>query len=114
MPAIERKCATGTTLMVDLFDQWLAPLGFTLHTPRAASQRGGHVSLAHPDADRISIALREVENVIPDFRKPNIIRVAVAPLYTAYEEIFTGFDRLRDLVVSGRYADFQPVNEGVT
>lgn len=114
MPSIETKCAAGTTFMVDLFDQWLAPLGFTLHTPRAAHQRGGHVSLTHPDADRISIALREVENVIPDFRKPNIIRVAVAPLYTAYQEIFTGFDRLRDLVVSGRYADFQPVNEGVT
>jgi len=47
--------------------------------------------------------MRRLTNVIPDFRRPNVIRVAVSPLYTSYEEIFTGFLRLRDLVDSGAY-----------
>lgn len=112
--AIEAKCARGTQLMVDLFDQWLEPLEFTLETPRDARSRGGHVSLAHPDAAQIAQALRELANVIPDFRQPNTIRVAVAPLYTSYEEIYQGFSRIRELVEQGRYKDVQPIHGGVT
>jgi kynureninase len=66
--------------------------------------RGGHLSITHDDAAQIALAMRQLANVIPDFRKPNTIRVAVAPLYTSYEEIFIGFQRLRDLVATG---DFQ-------
>ena len=101
--SIESKAGAGTEFMVGLFDEWLAPLGFDLETPRSAAQRGGHVSLAHPEAEQISVALRDFANVIPDFRRPNIVRVAVSPLYTSFEEIFTGFARLRDLVATGRH-----------
>lgn len=111
MPVIESKCATGTDLMIDLFDEWLAPFGFALETPRASDQRGGHLSITHPDAAKIARALREVSNVIPDFRKPNTIRVAISPLYTSYQEIFTGFERMRDLVSTGRYQDIS-IEEG--
>jgi kynureninase len=114
MATIEAKCAQGTTFMVDLFQQWLEPLGFGLETPRQAHHRGGHLSLTHPDADRISIAMRQFANVIPDYRKPNTIRVAVAPLYTSYEEMFIGFERTRDLVASGRHNEVTAVKGGVT
>lgn len=114
MPAIEAKCATGTSFMVDLFDQWLAPLGFGLETPREPQHRGGHLSLTHEEADRISVAMRQLVNVIPDYRKPNTIRIAVAPLYTSYEEMFLGLERTRDIVSSGRYRDALPVHGGVT
>ena len=114
MATIEAKCAQGTTFMVDLFQQWLEPLGFGLETPRQAHHRGGHLSLTHPDADRISIAMRQFANVIPDYRKPNTIRVAVAPLYTSYEEMFIGFERTRDLVASGRHNEVTAVQGGVT
>ena len=114
MATIEAKCSQGTTFMVDLFQQWLEPLGFGLETPRQAHHRGGHLSLTHPDADRISIAMRQFANVIPDYRKPNTIRVAVAPLYTSYEEMFIGFERTRDLVASGRHNEVTAVQGGVT
>ena len=104
MAAIEAKAAAGTDFMIELFDAWLAPLGFGLQTPREAKMRGGHLSITHDDAAQIALAMRQLANVIPDFRKPNTIRVAVAPLYTSYEEIFIGFQRLRDLVATG---DFQ-------
>lgn len=105
MSDIEAKCAIGTELMLEMFDDWLAPLGFSLDTPRDAKHRGGHLSLTHPEAAQIAVALRELANVIPDFRRPQSIRVAVSPLYTSYEELYTGFARMRDLVASGRHRD---------
>lgn len=114
MHVVERKAADGTSFMIELFQEWLEPLGFGLETPREAGHRGGHLSLTHAGADRISIAMRQLANVIPDYRKPNTIRVAVAPLYTSYEEMYLGFERTRDLVSSGRYLECVPIEGGVT
>jgi kynureninase len=100
---IEKKAARGTELMIELFDLWLAPLGFTLNTPRDSKQRGGHISLVHPEAEKIAIALRQYANVIPDYRVPHSIRVAISPLATSYTEVFDGFQRLRDLVSTRQF-----------
>ena len=101
--AIEAKARTGTEMMVELFDQLLAPLGFELNTPRAAAERGGHLSLWHEEAKRISVALRKYQKVIPDYRVPNQIRVAISPLATSYLELFEGFARIRESVLAKEY-----------
>jgi kynureninase len=101
--AIEAKARTGTEMMVELFDQWLAPLGFELNTPRGAAERGGHLSLWHEEAKRISVALRKYQKVIPDYRVPNQIRVAISPLATSYLELFEGFARIRESVLAKEY-----------
>ncbi len=103
MKAISEKCAIGTSMMVELHDEWLEPLGFTLLTPRSADQRGGHITIAHPHADRISIALRKYARVVADYRVPNSIRLAISPLATSYVEVFDGFERLRNLVAEKQY-----------
>lgn len=103
LPAIAAKAAIGTDVMVQLHDAWLAPLGFELITPRDAQRRGGHVTLRHPDAKQIAVAMREMVKVIPDFREPSSIRLAISPLATSYSEVQEGFARIRDLVASGRY-----------
>ena len=100
---IEKKAARGTAMMIELYEQWLAPLGFTLNTPRNHNQRGGHISLVHPEAEKIAIALRKFANVIPDYRVPNSIRVAISPLATSYVEVYDGFQRIRDLVSTRQY-----------
>ncbi len=100
---IEQKAATGTQLMIELFDAWLKPLGFELGTPRDWEKRGGHVILIHQDAKQIALALRKLSNVIPDYREPNAIRLAISPLPTSYCEVWDGFERLRKLVESGEY-----------
>jgi kynureninase len=45
------------------------------------------VACEHEEAYRISAALRNL-NVIPDFREPNVIRLAPVALYNTYEEIY--------------------------
>ena len=107
---IEDKCAIGPEMMNDLFDAWFADLGFTLNTPRAPEKWGGHISLSHPEAKRISIALRQLCNVIPDYREPDSIRLAISPLPTGYVEVWDSFTRLRDLVVSRRHEEIVDTN----
>jgi kynureninase len=112
--AIAHKAAVGTQMMIDLYDAWLAPLGLELNTSRDPKQRGGHISLVHPDAAQICVAMRTMSNVIPDYRTPNSIRLAISPLPTSYVEIWDGFELMRDLVASGRYKEVKEVGSRVT
>lgn len=100
--------------MIDLYDQWLAPLGFALGTPREANKRGGHIILKHQDAKAIAHALRKLKKVIPDYREPASIRLGISPLPTSYTEVFEGFERLMDLVQSGDYKKVSQSESRVT
>ena len=112
--AIAQKAAVGTQMMIDLYDAWLAPLGFVLNTSRDPKERGGHISLVHPDAAQICVAMREISNVIPDYRTPNSIRLAISPLPTSFVEVWDGFARTRDLVASGQYKTIKEGGSRVT
>ncbi len=114
MKAISEKAALGTELILALFDAWLAPLGFSLLTPRDQNQRGGHITVGHPDAKKIAAAMRSMTNTIPDYRTPNSIRLAIAPLPTSYTEIYDGLQRMRDLVASKKYLEIQDNGSRVT
>ena len=102
---INAKASKGTDMMIELFDEWLVPLGFELVTPRDSKLRGGHISIYHPDAAQIARGLRDDMKVIPDYRAPNSIRLAISPLPTSYVEVFDGFERIRDYTKSGKYKD---------
>ena len=112
--AIAHKAAVGTDMMVELFDAWLAPLGFTLMTPREAARRGGHITIGHPEAKRIAAALRKFSAVVPDYRTPNSIRLAIAPLPTSYTEVWDGFERIRDSVANKDYLKIEDNGSRVT
>jgi kynureninase len=112
--AISEKAAIGTEMMIQLYDAWLAEFGCTLLTSRNPQERGGHISLGHPDAARICVALREFADVIPDYRTPNSIRLAIAPLPTSYVEVWDGFARIRDLVTSRQYEKIETTDSRVT
>jgi len=111
---IASKAAIGTQMMIDLYDEWLAPLGYTLLTSRNPKERGGHISIGHPDAARICVALRKFANVIPDYRTPDAIRLAIAPLPTSYVEVWDGFQRIRDLTQSRQYEKVEGSDSRVT
>jgi kynureninase len=111
---IAKKAAIGTELMIALFDAWLAPLGFTLLTPRDHRLRGGHITIGHPEAKRIAAALRKYAQVVPDYRMPNSIRLAISPLPTSFLEVFDGFERIRDSVMRKDYEKIEDTGNRVT
>jgi kynureninase len=111
---IEKKAAQGTELMVHLWREWLEPLGFGLVTPLDPAHRGGHITLTHPEAKQIAQAMRELIKVIPDYREPATIRVAISPLATTYREVFEGLGRLKTLVESGDYRSVSVSGSRVT
>jgi kynureninase len=112
--AIEHKANVGTEMMIALFDAWLAPLGFELLTPRNPKQRGGHITIGHPDAKKIANAMRSMIKVVPDYRTPDSIRLAIAPLPTSYTEVWDGFARLKELVETKKYLEIQDNGSRVT
>jgi len=111
---IAKKAAIGTNLMIELHDAWLAPLGFSVVTPRDSRRRGGHISVRHEHAYKISEAMRVFGNVIGDFRQPDCIRLAISPLATSYVEVFDGFARIRDLVKTKKYLEVEESSSRVT
>jgi kynureninase len=111
---IAKKAAIGTELMIALFDAWLVPLGFSLLTPRDSARRGGHITIGHPEAKRIAAALRKFAQVVPDYRMPNSIRLAISPLPTSYTEVFDGFSRIRESVERKDYEKIKDDGNRVT
>lgn len=114
LPAIAAKAAKGTELMLALHDAWLARLGCSMVTPRDPTRRGGHVTMRHPEARRISESLRRVANVVADFRQPDCLRLAISPLATSYVEIWEGFNRLRELIATRTYEQIGEFTSRVT
>lgn len=112
--ALREKSVAQTELLLTLHAQWLAPLGFSVGTPREPHRRGSHVSLRHAEAWPICKALIERADVIPDFRGPDSVRLGVAPLYTRFVDVYDALDRLRDLVERGVHREVDATVSRVT
>lgn len=69
-------------------------------TPRAVDARGGHVALAHPEAAQLAHALRR-RGVTPDFRQPDVLRLAPVALYNTEADVAQAVTLLRALLDSG-------------
>jgi kynureninase len=114
MERLRRKSVQLTSYLVQLFDTLLAPLGFVLGSPRDAARRGSHVSVRHAEGYRVSRALIEELQVLPDFREPDNIRLGLAPLYTSFVDVWDAVDRLRQVVVEERYLRYPAERLAVT
>ncbi|ESS10772.1 MAG: hypothetical protein A07HR60_02792 [uncultured archaeon A07HR60] len=81
-------------------------------SPRDPDTRGGHVAIEHPDAAKLSRALRD-RGIIVDYRPPNVVRVCPSPLYTRFEDVTAVVDTIEKILIDGAHADYQ-VQGGVT
>lgn len=100
------KSVRQSNYLIGLWEALLAPLGFRLKSPRQAARRGSHVTLGHRDAWSIDRCLIEEMGVLPDFRRPDNIRLGIAPLYNSYAEIHEAVMRLRQVIVERRYEHY--------
>ena len=95
--AIRAKSMALTEFALQLADDWLAPLGVTVVSPRASQQRGSHLTLRR---DGFRDVLDELwrRGVIPDYREPDSIRIGLSPLSTGFAEVHRGMAVLRDVL----------------
>ena len=91
-----------------------APYNFSIGTPRDPERRSGHVAVERDEeAWRICEALRS-NGVVPDFRPPNIIRIAPVALYNTYHEVWQVVQHLKGIVDSKAYAKFEVGRKAIT
>jgi kynureninase len=114
MDALRAKSIVMTDYASFLTDELLAPLGFSLGSPRDSARRGSHISIRHEQGYRINRALIEEMNIIPDYREPDNIRLGFAPLYISFTDIWNGFDRIRKVVDEKRYEKYPKQKLAVT
>ena len=114
MARIAAKHRALTAAFIALADEHLAPLGFTVASPRDAGRRGGHVALRHPEGWRVCRALIERAGVVPDFRGPDVVRFAFPALYTRFADVVEAAERTREVVASGAYREVDAAMRRVT
>ncbi len=97
MAALREKSQQLTAFALELFDAWLAPAGVQLSTPRDPALRGSHVTVDHPAFREMTATLWD-QDVIPDFRAPQGIRIGLSPLSTSFAEVYRGVAAIRELL----------------
>lgn len=94
-----------TDFLAAAADGLLAPWGVRVATPREPAARAGHIALAHPEAAALSLALRD-RRVIVDYRPPNLLRLAPAPLYIRAADVLQAIEHLADILDRGEHAQY--------
>lgn len=102
MNRITEKSRRLSDFFIALVESTCAGHGLVLVSPRAATARGSHVSLAHDHGHEIMQALI-ADAVIGDFRAPDVMRFGFTPLYTRFEDVWIAVDRLRNILQHERW-----------
>jgi kynureninase len=110
---LRAKAVALTGYLIGLADTWLAPHGVTVASPLQAERRGAHVTLAHPEAWRISQALI-ARGVIGDYRTPDRLRLGPAPAYTRFTDVWDALDILRQIMTDQTYLNVPAARSAVT
>lgn len=113
--AIRKKSLKMTSYLMYLIDELVSeePYNVRIGTPREPHKRGGHIAIEHEEGWRINEALK-ARGVVPDFRPPNIIRIAPVPLYTTYHEIWTVVQYIKEIIDTKEYEKFSKERKAIT
>lgn len=90
------------TLLGELSDEDKAL--FRIITPSDPDQRGAQLSILLSTSDLLGVVMHELEarSVIVDERKPDVIRVAPAPLYNTFEDVVRFVEAFSAALDAGR------------
>jgi kynureninase len=95
LDAVRAKSVALTEYAIRLVDD-LVPSA-VLASPRDAAERGSHITIDHDGFERIMPVLWE-RGIIPDFRRPNGIRLGLSPLSTSFDEVRVGVEAIAELL----------------
>lgn len=113
---IREKSKQMTGYLVYLLDEMLSgdPYHFKIVSPRDADRRSGHIAITRErDVFRINEALKS-RGVVPDFRPPDLIRIAPSPLYNTYQEIWQVVQHLKEIIDNKEYEAFSSQREAIS
>lgn len=104
---IRKKSLFLTDFLMECVQNMLLPAHKDLKivTPADSAQRGGHVSLQHPAADLMSIALNN-RGVIVDHRPPDIIRMSPSALYSSFQDVYSALEILKVIMDDGNLEQY--------
>jgi kynureninase len=93
LEAVRAKSVALTEFAIELADAELPDAA--LATSRNPDLRGSHITLDH---DRFGLIMPRLweRGVVPDFRRPNGIRLGLSPLSTSFAEIELAVAVIRD------------------
>jgi kynureninase len=91
--AIRAKSVLLTDFLLELVDR----LDLTVVSPRDSDRRGSHVTIQVPDAAGVAKRLGE-RGVIPDVRRPDLLRLGLSPLSTSFTEVHDGWQVLAEVL----------------
>ncbi len=95
MELIRKRSIELSELLIEQIESRCPEL--KLCSPRSARQRGSQVSFTHEHGYAMIQALID-QNVIGDFRAPDVMRFGVTPLYLDESDITTAVDRIEKVI----------------
>lgn len=104
-----RQLHAKSVAIADLFhayaDETLVPRSFGIYSHRDSHTRGSHVALSHADGYAMVQALI-ARNIIGDFRRPDVLRFGIAPLYNSAQDFIALVDNLIEIFETEEYRNF--------
>jgi kynureninase len=91
---IRAKSIELTELARRLAEDMIVPLGWRVASPADAGRRGSHLVVAGGGAGEVVDRMIH-HGAIPDFRRPDLVRLGLSPLTTSFEEVWLGMEILR-------------------
>jgi kynureninase len=95
MPALRRKSERLTGYLEHLLEE-IGDERISVITPRDPAQRGCQLSIRVKDSDKRLFGAISERGVFADWREPDVIRVAPAPLYNSFADVHRFASILRE------------------
>lgn len=94
MQNLRSKSIALTGYLAYLLDQ-LKSLSFTLITPSDPNQRGAQLCLYFEEKGKEIYQKMKEHGIVVDYREPGVIRVAPAPLYCSFKDVYRFYEILK-------------------
>jgi kynureninase len=94
MQNLRNKSIALTGYLAYLLEQ-LTSLSFTLITPSDSNQRGAQLCLYFEEKGKDIYQKMKEHGIIVDYREPGVIRVAPAPLYCSFGDVYRFYEILK-------------------
>jgi kynureninase len=100
LPALRERSVRLTAYLESLLDEIAGRRLLSLITPREPARRGCQLSVATTGARDLAARLRDEHGVVCDFREPDVLRFAPAPLYNTFHDCWRAAAALDEVVAA--------------